>query len=100
MLDTIQANHIDQIRETMALIPLLGIRIRPPIRQSGPRQDPILLRQTALEVLTRSARTDSSRRVGRKLFFTGEDGGGARRRRRRRERREERAAHARVRVLE
>ncbi|KZV23967.1 hypothetical protein F511_44840 [Dorcoceras hygrometricum] len=32
-LDTIMANHIDQIRETMALIPLLGIRIRPPVRQ-------------------------------------------------------------------
>ncbi|KZV36961.1 interactor of constitutive active ROPs 3-like [Dorcoceras hygrometricum] len=32
-LDTIMAIHIDQIRETMALIPLLGIRIRPPVRQ-------------------------------------------------------------------
>ncbi|KZT76649.1 hypothetical protein F511_46327 [Dorcoceras hygrometricum] len=28
-LDTIMAIHIDQIRETMALIPLLGIRIHP-----------------------------------------------------------------------
>ncbi|KZT75685.1 hypothetical protein F511_47289 [Dorcoceras hygrometricum] len=27
------ANHIDQIRGTLALIPLLGIRIRPPVRQ-------------------------------------------------------------------
>ncbi|KZT76142.1 hypothetical protein F511_46833 [Dorcoceras hygrometricum] len=32
-LDTIMAIRIDQIRETMALIPLLGIRIRPPARQ-------------------------------------------------------------------
>ncbi|KZV45461.1 hypothetical protein F511_12909 [Dorcoceras hygrometricum] len=30
MLDTIQAIHIDQIRKTLALIPLLVIRIRPP----------------------------------------------------------------------
>ncbi|KZV46831.1 hypothetical protein F511_33137 [Dorcoceras hygrometricum] len=35
-------------------------------RQSGPRPDPRLLRQTALEALTRSARTDSPCRVGRK----------------------------------
>ncbi|KZT76914.1 hypothetical protein F511_46060 [Dorcoceras hygrometricum] len=27
------ANHIDQIRETLALIPLLVDRIRPPVRQ-------------------------------------------------------------------
>ncbi|KZV18829.1 hypothetical protein F511_09652 [Dorcoceras hygrometricum] len=32
-LDTIMANHIDQIRETLALIPQLGIRIRPPVTQ-------------------------------------------------------------------
>ncbi|KZT76381.1 hypothetical protein F511_46595 [Dorcoceras hygrometricum] len=30
------ANHIDQIRETLALIPLLGIRIRPPIAVDTP----------------------------------------------------------------
>ncbi|KZV50538.1 hypothetical protein F511_27024 [Dorcoceras hygrometricum] len=36
------------------------------IRQSGPRPDLKLLRQTALEVLTRSARSDSPRKVGRK----------------------------------
>ncbi|KZV38916.1 hypothetical protein F511_30480 [Dorcoceras hygrometricum] len=69
---------------------VLGIRIRPParqrknkkqvpggdqykksdnynnhcgsLRQSGPRPDPRLLRQAALEALTRSARTDSPRR--------------------------------------
>ncbi|KZV41988.1 hypothetical protein F511_16936 [Dorcoceras hygrometricum] len=39
------------------------------LRQSGPRPDPRLLRQAALEALTRSARTDSPRRVDRKLFF-------------------------------
>ncbi|KZV48680.1 phospholipase D epsilon [Dorcoceras hygrometricum] len=33
------------------------------IRQSGPRPDPRLLRQTALEVLTRSARSDSPRKT-------------------------------------
>ncbi|KZV35996.1 hypothetical protein F511_14513 [Dorcoceras hygrometricum] len=64
---------------------VLGIRIRPPvrqrktkimepggdqyeklnlhIRQSGPRPDLRLLRQTALEVLTRSARSDSPRKT-------------------------------------
>ncbi|KZV38150.1 hypothetical protein F511_40355 [Dorcoceras hygrometricum] len=42
---------------------LLGIRIRPPIRKSGPRPDPRLLCQTALEVLTRSARSDSPRKT-------------------------------------
>ncbi|KZV50635.1 hypothetical protein F511_25594 [Dorcoceras hygrometricum] len=46
------------------------------LRQSGPRPDPRLLRQATLEALTRSARTDSPRRVGRKPIF--------RRRRRRR----------------
>ncbi|KZV41268.1 LRR receptor-like serine/threonine-protein kinase [Dorcoceras hygrometricum] len=33
MLDTIMAISYDQIRETLALTPLLGIRIRPPARQ-------------------------------------------------------------------
>ncbi|KZV35685.1 hypothetical protein F511_11242 [Dorcoceras hygrometricum] len=32
-LDTIMAIHIDQIQKNLALIPLLGIRIRPPARQ-------------------------------------------------------------------
>ncbi|KZV44196.1 hypothetical protein F511_43650 [Dorcoceras hygrometricum] len=36
---------------------------KPFIRQSGPRPDPRLLRQTALEVLTRSARSDSPRKT-------------------------------------
>ncbi|KZV15528.1 hypothetical protein F511_02689 [Dorcoceras hygrometricum] len=53
------------------------------LRQSGPRPDPRLLRQAALEAPTRSARTDSPRRVGRKPIFR------RRRRRRRRERRRE-----------
>ncbi|KZV28488.1 hypothetical protein F511_14110 [Dorcoceras hygrometricum] len=57
------------------------------LRQSGPRPDPRLLRQAALETLTRSARTDSPRRTGRKQF-SGDDrrrrrtaggGGGAQR---------------------
>ncbi|KZV57185.1 cleavage stimulation factor subunit 2-like [Dorcoceras hygrometricum] len=38
------------------------------LRQSGPRSDTRLLRQPALEGLTRSARTDSPRRVGRNSF--------------------------------
>ncbi|KZV34412.1 hypothetical protein F511_34721 [Dorcoceras hygrometricum] len=44
-------------------------------RQSGPRPETRLLRQIALEGLMRSARTDSSRRIGRKQF-SGEEGGG------------------------
>ncbi|KZV22786.1 hypothetical protein F511_24833 [Dorcoceras hygrometricum] len=48
-------------------------------RQSGPRPEPRLLHQPALEALTNSARTDSPRRVGRKRI-SGDDG---RRRRRR-----------------
>ncbi|KZV48071.1 sister chromatid arm cohesin [Dorcoceras hygrometricum] len=43
------------------------------LRQSGPRPDPRLLRQTALEVLTRSERSDSPRRVGRKQI-SGDNG--------------------------
>ncbi|KZV18101.1 hypothetical protein F511_35553 [Dorcoceras hygrometricum] len=81
---------------------VLGIRIRPPIRQSGPRPDPRLLRQTVLEVLTRSARSDSPRKtrpeqnsgeVGRRQRRTAAaaHGGGGRERRGR--------AAARVRVL-
>ncbi|KZV45360.1 hypothetical protein F511_44494 [Dorcoceras hygrometricum] len=42
-------------------------------RQSGPRPEPRLLRQAALEALTNSARTDSPRRVGRKRI-SGDDG--------------------------
>ncbi|KZV52789.1 hypothetical protein F511_33241 [Dorcoceras hygrometricum] len=90
MLDTIMAISYDHIRKkTLALIPLLGIRITPPgeaaeeqkidsretintncgrYRQSGPRSDTRLLRQRALEGLTRSARTDSPHRIGRKSF--------------------------------
>ncbi|KZV25035.1 hypothetical protein F511_27959 [Dorcoceras hygrometricum] len=37
-------------------------------RQSGPRPDTRLLRQLALEGVTRSARTDSPRRIGRNEF--------------------------------
>ncbi|KZV56839.1 ankyrin repeat-containing protein-like [Dorcoceras hygrometricum] len=55
-------------------------------RQSGPRPETRLLGQPALEGLTRSARTDSPRRIGRKQF-SGEDG-------RRRWRRVEAAAAA------
>ncbi|KZV18083.1 hypothetical protein F511_25714 [Dorcoceras hygrometricum] len=42
-------------------------------RQSGPRPEPRLLHQPALEALTNSARTDSPRRVGRKRF-SGDNG--------------------------
>ncbi|KZV25191.1 mediator of RNA polymerase II transcription subunit 15a-like [Dorcoceras hygrometricum] len=42
-------------------------------RQSGPRPDPGLLRQAALEALTRSARTDSPLRIGRKRI-SGDNG--------------------------
>ncbi|KZV18827.1 hypothetical protein F511_18752 [Dorcoceras hygrometricum] len=49
------------------------------LRQSGPRPEGRLLRQPALEGLTRSARTDSPRKVGRNKFRRG------RRRRRRQE---------------
>ncbi|KZV23905.1 scarecrow-like protein 3-like [Dorcoceras hygrometricum] len=38
------------------------------LRQSGPRPEGRLLRQPALEGLTRSARTDSPRKVGRNNF--------------------------------
>ncbi|KZV57791.1 hypothetical protein F511_27361 [Dorcoceras hygrometricum] len=38
------------------------------LRQSGPRPEARLLRQPALEGLTRSARTDSPRQVGRNKF--------------------------------
>ncbi|KZV23687.1 hypothetical protein F511_31610 [Dorcoceras hygrometricum] len=92
--------------KTLALIPLSGIRIRPParqrkniktdcgsLRQSGPRPDPRLLRQAALEALTRSARTDSPRRTGRKQY-SGDD-----RRRRRRVRGEEGRLVSRSRVM-
>ncbi|KZV16731.1 Nuclear-pore anchor [Dorcoceras hygrometricum] len=51
------------------------------LRQSGPRSEARLLRHPALEGLTRSARTDSPRQVGRNNFRRGEaaaaqDGGG------------------------
>ncbi|KZV51328.1 hypothetical protein F511_12023 [Dorcoceras hygrometricum] len=51
------------------------------IRQSGPRLDPRFLRQTALEVLTRSARTDSPRKtrpeqIPAKLAAAAAHGGG------------------------
>ncbi|KZV50596.1 hypothetical protein F511_17183 [Dorcoceras hygrometricum] len=49
------------------------------LRQSGPRPDSRLLRQTALEVLTRSARSDSPRRTGRNKLPAA-IGGGRRRR--------------------
>ncbi|KZV50857.1 hypothetical protein F511_25455 [Dorcoceras hygrometricum] len=46
------------------------------LRQSGPRPEERLLRQPALEGLTRSARTDSPRQVGRNKFRRGGGGGG------------------------
>ncbi|KZV43164.1 hypothetical protein F511_40872 [Dorcoceras hygrometricum] len=48
-------------------------------RQSGPRPEPRLLRQPALEALMNSARTDSPRRVGRKRI-SGDNGRWRRRR--------------------
>ncbi|KZV50694.1 hypothetical protein F511_25563 [Dorcoceras hygrometricum] len=53
------------------------------LRQSGPRPDPRLLRQAALEALTRSARTDSPRKTRPERFPAklAAAAGGARRRR-------------------
>ncbi|KZV06987.1 hypothetical protein F511_45532 [Dorcoceras hygrometricum] len=45
-------------------------------RQSGPRPETRLLRQPALEGLTRSVRTDCPRRIGRKQFSGERSGGG------------------------
>ncbi|KZV35465.1 hypothetical protein F511_32788 [Dorcoceras hygrometricum] len=62
------------------------------LRQSGPRPDPRLLRQTALEVLTRSARSDSPQKLGRNEIpakLGGGGGGGG-------DEREEKGGHARV----
>ncbi|KZV50006.1 hypothetical protein F511_21860 [Dorcoceras hygrometricum] len=47
------------------------------LRQSGPRPDTRLLRQPALEGLTRLARTDSPRQVGRNKFRRERGGGGS-----------------------
>ncbi|KZV41434.1 hypothetical protein F511_19678 [Dorcoceras hygrometricum] len=41
------------------------------LRQSGPRPEGRILRHPALEGLTRSARTDSPRKVGRNKFRRG-----------------------------
>ncbi|KZV27498.1 ATP-dependent DNA helicase srs2-like [Dorcoceras hygrometricum] len=46
------------------------------LRQSGPRPDPRLLRQAALESLTRSARTNTPRKTGPEQFPTKLVGGG------------------------
>ncbi|KZV43607.1 hypothetical protein F511_44639 [Dorcoceras hygrometricum] len=46
------------------------------LRQSGPRSEGRLLRQPALEGLTRSAWTDSPRKVGRNKFRVKRGGGG------------------------
>ncbi|KZV32478.1 hypothetical protein F511_43393 [Dorcoceras hygrometricum] len=45
-------------------------------RQSGPRPEPRLLRQPALEALKNSVRTDSPRRVGQKQLSGERSGGG------------------------
>ncbi|KZV06826.1 phospho-2-dehydro-3-deoxyheptonate aldolase 2, chloroplastic [Dorcoceras hygrometricum] len=105
MLDTIMATRMIRSGKTLALIPLLGIRIRPPtrqrknkkqmpggdqyeksdnyncgsLRQSGPRPDPRLLCQAALEALTRSARTNTPRKTRPEQFpakLVGGGGGG------------------------
>ncbi|KZV47842.1 GATA transcription factor 8-like [Dorcoceras hygrometricum] len=46
-------------------------------RQSGPRPDTRLLRHPALEGVTRSAQTDSPRRIGRKQFSGEEEAAAA-----------------------
>ncbi|KZV19645.1 hypothetical protein F511_36473 [Dorcoceras hygrometricum] len=53
-------------------------------RQSGPRPEVRLLHQPALEALTRSARTDSPRQVGRNNFWRGAAAAARETRRRRR----------------
>ncbi|KZV42360.1 kelch-like protein 8 [Dorcoceras hygrometricum] len=65
------AAHDGGVWEREGAAKLLGL-----IRQSGPRPDPRLLRQTALEVLTRSARSDSPRKVGGKQI-SGDNGAAA-----------------------
>ncbi|KZV36537.1 hypothetical protein F511_21886 [Dorcoceras hygrometricum] len=57
---------------TSCFVSILKIEDCGSLRQSGPRPDPKLLRQAALEALTRSARTDSPRRIGRKQI-SGDD---------------------------
>ncbi|KZV18417.1 hypothetical protein F511_19193 [Dorcoceras hygrometricum] len=69
------AEHCTQLKVRLAELEEIAVDYR----QSGPRPDPRLLRQAALEVLTISARTDSPRRTGRKKFS-----GDERQRRRRR----------------
>ncbi|KZV20352.1 hypothetical protein F511_16420 [Dorcoceras hygrometricum] len=52
------------------------------LRQSGPRPDPRLLRQAALEALTRSARTNTPRKTRPERFpanLAAAAGGGGRR---------------------
>ncbi|KZV30170.1 hypothetical protein F511_20800 [Dorcoceras hygrometricum] len=48
------------------------------LRQSGPRPEGRLLRQPALEGLTRSARTETPRKVGRNKFRRGKAAAAAR----------------------
>ncbi|KZV18668.1 hypothetical protein F511_40253 [Dorcoceras hygrometricum] len=48
-------------------------------RQSGPRPEPRLLRQAALEALTNSTRTDTPRKTRQETIFRRSGGGGGRR---------------------
>ncbi|KZV57176.1 hypothetical protein F511_13411 [Dorcoceras hygrometricum] len=73
LIHSTNGNHLECPNE--------GSSIDHQLRQSGPRPDSRLLRQTALEVLTRSARSDSPRKtrpeqIPAKLAAAG---GGARR---------------------
>ncbi|KZT75995.1 hypothetical protein F511_46980 [Dorcoceras hygrometricum] len=67
-LDTIQANHIDQIRATMALIPLLGIRIRPPVRQ---RKNKNLENREAINTIKNNSTCINIHRVFQACYLAG-----------------------------
>ncbi|KZV22872.1 hypothetical protein F511_18506 [Dorcoceras hygrometricum] len=85
-LDTIMANHIDQIRETLALIPLLGIRIRPPIVVVTPIRS-TTSSETPSSGCTRSPDEISTNEYSSKIWagtFSGEVGGGGEEEERRR----------------
>ncbi|KZV23546.1 hypothetical protein F511_02032 [Dorcoceras hygrometricum] len=71
-IDHVFSYRVEDFRFKFSDIELRNSDIAVDNCQSGPRPEPRLLRQAALEALTRSARTDSPRRTGRKQI-SGED---------------------------
>ncbi|KZV35825.1 calmodulin-binding protein [Dorcoceras hygrometricum] len=84
LIHSTNGNHLESSKEGSSIDHQVTIYLHAqnitmlPTNETCPRPDTRLLRHPALEVMTRSTRTDSPRRIGRKRFSGEEEEAAAR----------------------